>query len=171
MRLRSLKLNNLEDLYIQQLRDLYSTESQIIDALPLMADAATSPELKTAFNQHLEQTRSQMRRLDNIFAKLDVSPEGEKSNAIDGLVSDGNDIIKADGDPAVRDAGLIAAAQRVEHYEIAGYGCARTYASQLGHRDHAEMLQQILEEEAATDKKLTQLAENRINLQAASRTR
>jgi ferritin-like metal-binding protein YciE len=171
MRLRSLKLNTLEDLYIQQLRDLYSTESQIIDALPLMADAATSPELKSAFQQHLEQTRNQMQRLDSIFAKLDVSPRGEKSNAMEGLVSDGNDVIKADGDPAVRDAGLIAAAQRVEHYEIAGYGCARTYANQLGHRDHAEILQEILNEETDTDKRLTQLAERRINLEAASRHR
>jgi ferritin-like metal-binding protein YciE len=171
MRLTNIKLNSFEDLYIHQLKDLYYTEEQIIDALPKMADAAHSPELKNAFRQHLEQTKNQRQRLERIFRRLNLEPEGEKSYAAAGLIDDGSYIVKAEGDPAVRDAGLIAAAQRVEHYEMAGYGCARTYANRLGYTDDAALLQQILDEEGETDKKLTRLAETHINVQAQQHMR
>ncbi|HXK60179.1 MAG TPA: ferritin-like domain-containing protein [Acidobacteriota bacterium] len=166
MRLTSLKLNDFRDLYLQQLKELYYTENQIIDALPKMIDAATSTQLQSAFRQHLEQTRSQRQRLERIFRRLNVEPEEEKSNAAAGLIDDGSDMIKAEGDPAVRDAGLIAVAQRIEHYEIAGYGCARTFAQRLGFHEDASVLQQILDEEGQTDKTLTQLAERHINVEA-----
>jgi ferritin-like metal-binding protein YciE len=171
MRLTSLKLDTLEDLYIEQLRDLYSTESQIIEALPEMEEAANSSELKNAFRQHLEQTRRQRERLETIFQRLQRDPEGETSNAMEGLIEDGQTIISSKGDPAVRDAGLIAAAQRVEHYEIASYGCARTFATRLGYSQDVQILQQTLNEEGETDKKLTRLAEGQVNVQAERHSR
>jgi ferritin-like metal-binding protein YciE len=171
MRLTSLKLNSLEDLYIEQLRDLYSTESQIMEALPQMEEAASSSDLKSAFRQHLDQTRRQRERLETIFHRMNRDPEGESSNAMEGLIEDGETIIDAQGDPGVRDAGLIAQAQRVEHYEIAGYGCARTFASRLGFSQDVQILQQTLNEEGETDKHLTQLAEGKINVRAEGRRR
>ena len=161
-------LNSFEDLYVQQLRDLHSAETQLIEALPMMANAAAHPELKRAFQDHLEVTRQQKGRLDQIFRTLDQDPEGHTCQAMKGLIKEGNDIIKADGDAAVRDAGLIAAAQRVEHYEIAGYGTVRTFAERLGRTRDAELLQQTLDEESDTDELLNRLAMNVVNPDAVT---
>jgi ferritin-like metal-binding protein YciE len=162
-----LKLHSLEDLFADELRDLYSAENMIVKALPKMAKAASSPELQHAFQEHLEQTNHQVERLEQIFEQLDLSSRGKKCKAMEGLLEEGKEILKAEAEPAVLDAALIGAAQRVEHYEIAGYGCARTYARLLGHEEAANLLQQTLDEESATDKKLTHLAETIINLEAA----
>jgi ferritin-like metal-binding protein YciE len=161
-----MKLDSLKKLFIEELRDLYSAENQITRALPKMADAATSPELKKAFQHHLEQTKEQVNRLEQIFQKLDESPKGKTCKAMEGLVAEGEDMIKENAEPAVRDAGLIAAAQRVEHYEIAGYGTVRTYARLLGDDECVRLLQQTLDEEGETDKTLTHLAETSINIEA-----
>jgi ferritin-like metal-binding protein YciE len=163
-----MKLNSLQDLYIEELRDLYSAENQITKALPKMAKAASSPKLKTAFEEHLEQTKGHVERLETIFKKLGKSPTGKTCAAMKGLVEEGSELIdeKDDADPAVLDAGLIAAAQRVEHYEMAGYGSVRTFAQLLGENEAADLLQQTLDEEGETDKKLTSLAENVVNAQA-----
>lgn len=161
-----MKLESLRDLFVEQLQDLYSAENQIIDALPKMADKANSSQLRNAFNEHLEQTRGQVRRLDTIFDQISgVDREGQKCKGMKGLVEEGEEIIKDAKDPDTRDAGMIAAAQRVEHYEIAGYGTARTYAQLLGRNEWASLLQQTLDEEKETDRKLSQLAE-RINIEA-----
>jgi ferritin-like metal-binding protein YciE len=161
-----MKLETLRDLYVEQLQDLYSAETQLVDALPKMAKAATHPQLQRAFNQHLAQTQQQVQRLEQIFQALGSSPKGQTCKGMEGLITEGQEMIKAKGDPAAIDAGLIAAAQRVEHYEIAGYGCVRTYASQLGEQQAVTLLQQTLDEEAQTDQLLTQLAEQVINLEA-----
>ncbi len=163
-----MKLNSLQALYKDHLKDLYSAEQQLIKALPKMAKSASSPQLKNAFQMHLEQTKSHAERIERLFQDLDGSPRGKKCKGMEGLIMEGEEMIKEDADPDVKDAGLIAAAQRVEHYEIAGYGTVRTYAQVLGMQEHARMLQQILDEEGNTDKKLTQLAESGINLEAAS---
>jgi len=152
-------LNNLEDLFVHELHDLYSAEQQITAALPKMANAAGSPELRKAFEEHLSQTRNHLDRLNRIFSMLNVSGEGHKCKGMEGLIKEGEEILQMQGDSTVKDAALIAAAQRVEHYEIAGYGTARTYAEQLNHDDVADMLQDTLDEEGKTDKKLTKLAE------------
>jgi ferritin-like metal-binding protein YciE len=162
-----LTLDNLETLLVLQLRDLYSAEEQLIEALPKMAEAAASPELKRAFNSHLGETRGQKQRLEQAFRALGQEPRGETCEAMQGLISEGDEIIGMDGDPEVKDAALIAAAQRVEHYEIAGYGCARTFAMRRGRAQVAELLQQTLEEEKNADDLLTQIAEHSINAQAA----
>ena len=161
-----MKLNSLEDLYVDQLKDLYSAEKQITKALPRMAKACNAPELRSAFEEHLEQTENQIVRLEEIFEGLGVSPRGKKCKAIEGLLEEGKEVIEADAEPATRDAALIAAAQRVEHYEIASYGCARTYAKLLGEEDAAALLQETLDEEKETDENLTALAEGGINLRA-----
>jgi ferritin-like metal-binding protein YciE len=161
-----MKLDSLQKLYVEELRDLYSAENQILKALPKMAKAASSPELKQAFEEHLEQTKGQVDRLERIFEKLGKSPKGKKCKAMEGLVEEGAELMKEDADPAVLDAGLIAAAQRVEHYEIAGYGTVRTYANMLEDQDAADLLQETLDEEGETDKKLTSLAESLINVEA-----
>ena len=152
-------LDSLHNLFVNQLRDLYNAETQIVDALPKMASAATSPDLREAFEHHLKQTREHVQRLDQVFKGIGTSPQGEKCEAMEGLVKEGEEIIQATGASAVKDAALIAAAQRVEHYEIAGYGAVRTYAHELGYKDAASILQKTLDEEGATDKKLTKLAE------------
>jgi ferritin-like metal-binding protein YciE len=162
-----MKLKSLKDLYVEELRDLYSAENQIIKALPKMTKAASSEELKAAFREHLEQTKGQVQRLEKIFEALGKKATGKTCRAMEGLVMEGEELIEEKPDPVVLDAGLISAAQRVEHYEIAGYGSVRTYAETLGEGDAASLLQQTLDEEAATDKKLTQLAESVINAQAA----
>jgi ferritin-like metal-binding protein YciE len=162
----TMTLNSLQDLFVEELRDLYSAENQILKALPKMAKAASSPELRQAFQEHLEQTKGHVERLQNIFTKLDKSPRGKKCKAMEGLIEEGSELLKEDAEPAVLDAGLIAAAQRVEHYEIAGYGTVVAYAKLLKDADAAELLQETLDEEGDTDKKLTELAENVINLQA-----
>ena len=163
----AMTLDNLENVLNLQLRDLYSAEEQLISALPKMAEAASAPELKKALQTHLAETKRQKDRLDQAFRALGHEPKSESCEAMEGLISEGEEIMDLDGDSDVKDAALIAAAQRVEHYEIAGYGCARTFARRLGHRKVAELLQQSLEEEAAADKKLTQVAEKSINKEAA----
>ena len=163
-----MKLESLNDLYLEQLRDLYSAETQIVDALPKMVEAATSPDLKKGFSDHLRQTEEHVSRLERIFTDLQEKPKGETCEAMKGLIKEGSSMVKANGEPAAIDAGLIAAAQRVEHYEIAGYGTVCTYAEMLGHADHKKLLAMTLDEEKATDQKLTSLAEGKINLRAAS---
>lgn len=163
----SMTLDNLENLLELQLRDLTSAEDQLLAALPKMAEAASSPELKTAFRTHLEQTRKHKSRLEQAFRLLGKEPESETCEAMEGLIAEGQEVIALDGDADVKDAALIAAAQRVEHYEIAGYGCARTFARRLGRTDVANLLQQTLEEEAQADKALTRVAETVVNAEAA----
>ncbi len=155
----SMKLENLDNLLLLQLEDLYSAEDQLIAALPNMEAAATSHELKSAFRTHLEETRHHKQRLERAFRMLAHEPKMETCDAMKGLISEGDEIIGLDGEPDVKDAALIAAAQRVEHYEIAGYGCVRAFARRLGRTDLAELLQETLDEEANADKILTHIAE------------
>ena len=161
-----MELETLKDLYIHELKDLYSAENQLIKALPKMAKAARNRQLAAGFNQHLEQTKRHAKRLEQILKAQDASTRGPKCEGMAGLIAEGDKMAKEDGEDEVRDAGLIAAAQRVEHYEIAGYGCARTYAQLLGDKKGAKALDLTLREEAATDKKLTGLAKSVINLRA-----
>jgi ferritin-like metal-binding protein YciE len=167
MRFTSLKLNSLRDLLLEELRDLYSAENQLVDALPKMAETASSSQLKTAFEQHLEQTRRHVSRLENIFQEIGEKAAGETCEAMKGLIKEGETLIKSEGPAEIRDAGLIGAAQRVEHYEIAGYGTARSLARRLGDERVASVLQETLQEEAEADKKLTTIAENEVNVSAA----
>lgn len=161
-----MKLKTLDALLVDMLKDLYSAESQLVKALPKMAKAAQAEDLKNAFTAHLEETRGQVARLDTIFEQLEVSPRGKKCKAMEGLIEEGKELIEEDAEPSVKDAGLIGAAQKVEHYEIAGYGTARTIAELLGHNDIAKLLQETLDEEGMADKKLTDLAESVINVEA-----
>ena len=160
-----MKLESLQDLYVDELKDLYSAENQLLKAIPKMAKAASAPELRTAFEDHLEETRGQVRRLEQIFKQLDASPKGKKCKAMEGLIEEGKEVMD-EAQPPVLDAALIAAAQRVEHYEMAGYGCVRAFARLLGYDNAAELLQETLDEEGAADKKLTELAETIINVEA-----
>ena len=161
-----MKLETLHDLYVEELKDLYNAENQLLKALPKMAKAASSPELSQAFKDHLEETHGHVQRLEKLFKKLDMSPKGKKCKAMEGLIEEGKEVMEEDCDPSVLDAALIAAAQRVEHYEMAGYGCVRTFARLLGDEAAAELLQETLDEEGAADKKLTELAETVINAKA-----
>jgi len=161
-----MELENLRDLYVHELKDLYSAEKQIIKALPKMVKAAKNRQLSSAFSQHLEQTRRQAKRLEDILASHDESTRGPKCQGMEGVLKEGDEMIGEDAQDEVRDAGLIAAAQRVEHYEMAGYGCARTYAELLGDKKGARLLDTTLREEEATDLKLTKLAKSVINLRA-----
>jgi ferritin-like metal-binding protein YciE len=154
-----MELTSLKELYVEQLQDLYSAETQIVEALPKMAAAAAHESLKQGFETHLEETRGHVERLNRIFADLGGQSGGHECAAMKGLIKEGDEIVKASGNAAVKDAALIASAQRVEHYEIAVYGTVRTFAQHLGLRDHVELLQTTLDEEGATDKKLTLLAE------------
>ena len=163
-----MKLESLKDLYLEQLKDLYSAETQLVDALPKMAERATSPDLKKGFQDHLRQTQEHVSRLEQIFRELGESPKGHTCEGMKGLIKEGEEMIKMKGDDTVIDAGLIAAAQRVEHYEIAGYGTVRTYAETLGHSQHVTLLDKTLQEEEMTDEKLTQLAESHINQEATA---
>ncbi|MGI8978617.1 MAG: ferritin-like domain-containing protein [Pirellulaceae bacterium] len=163
-----MKLGTLQELLTDELKDLYSAENQLLKALPKMAKAASSPELKAAFEEHLEETKGQVDRLVTIFEQLEGSPKGKKCKAMEGLLEEGSEFIEAEGDEAVKDAGLICAAQKVEHYEIASYGCARTFATLLGLDEVANLLQDTLDEEGNADKKLTELAETVINVEAAT---
>jgi ferritin-like metal-binding protein YciE len=156
----------LRDLYINELRDLYSTETQLVEALPKMAEAAHAPELKAAFSAHLEETKEHVRRLERIFAGIPAEAGGETCEAMEGLIEEGEEYAEAGGDPNVCDAGLIGAAQRVEHYEMAGYGTVRNLARSLGEEKAAQILQETLDEEGAADHKLTEIA-NEINSQAS----
>jgi ferritin-like metal-binding protein YciE len=159
------KISTLEDAYIEQLRDLYNAENQLVKALPKMAKAAHSEELKNGFLEHLEQTKGHVSRLEQIFEELDEKPSGKKCQAMAGLVEEGAETIDEDAAPAVKDSLLIAAAQRVEHYEIAGYGTVKTFAELLGHDDAAKLLEETLQEEVDTDNKLTEAAQT-INAEA-----
>lgn len=165
-----MKLKTLQDLYIDQLKDLFNAENQLLKALPKMAKAASAPALSKAFTDHLAETKVQIERLETIFTELEVSPKGKTCKAMAGLLEEGAEAISEDADPCVRDAALIAAAQRVEHYEMAGYGCVRTFARLLGHDEAADVLQTTLDEEGSADKKLTELAESVINVEAVSPT-
>jgi ferritin-like metal-binding protein YciE len=167
MRFTALKLDSLRDLLMEELRDLYSAETQLLDALPKMVQAASSNELKSAFTHHLEETREHVSRLERIFQQIGEKPSGETCEAMKGLIKEGETLVKAEGEPSVRDAGLIGAAQRVEHYEIAGYGTARSLAGRLGESQIAETLQQTLNDEAEADKKLTAIAEGQVNVVAS----
>ena len=158
--------NSFEDLLAEQVKGLYDAEQRLVDALPKMAGAATSTKLKDAFLEHLDQTKEHVRRLEQVFPIIGVPAERQTCAAMKGLISEGGDVIQAKGNAAVRDAALIAAAQRVEHYEMAAYGSARTFAQQLGLADAAALLQATLDEEGAADRKLTDLAMHGINTEA-----
>jgi ferritin-like metal-binding protein YciE len=157
-----MELTSLKDLYVEQLQDLYSAETQLLEALPKMAAAAAHDSLKQGFQTHLEETRGHIERLNRIFSDLGVKSGGHECAAMKGLVKEGDEVVKASGGGAVKDAALIASAQRAEHYEIAVYGTVRTFAQHLELRDHVELLQATLDEEGATDKKLTFLAEGSV---------
>jgi len=161
-----MELNTLKDLYIHELKDLYSAEKQIIKALPKMVKAAAHPDLAAGFKQHLEETKEHAARLEKILGSHDQTTRGPKCKGMEGVLAEGEEMIEEEADDEVRDAGLIAAAQRVEHYEMAGYGTARTYAELLGDKPGKKLLQQTLDEEAATDEKLTALATSAINVAA-----
>ena len=171
MGLFSPTFETLGDLYLNELRDLYSAEKQLLEALPKMAEAASSSQLEKAFAEHLDQTRGHVSRLGQIFDALGEEPSGETCKAMEGLIKEGEDYVKAGGDRDVRDAGLIGAAQRVEHYEIAGYGTARALALRLGESEAADKLQATLEEESEADLKLTEIAEREVNPEAAASPR
>jgi len=161
-----MELETLKDLYIHELKDLYSAEKQIIKALPKMVKAASNEQLKAGFEQHLEETKEHAARLEKLLTQHEQTTRGPKCKGMEGLLKEGEEMIEEEADEEVRDAGLISAAQRVEHYEMAGYGCARTYAETLGDKDGAKVLQETLNEEGATDKKLTKLAKSSINIAA-----
>lgn len=158
-----MELSTLQDLCIHELKDLYSAEKQLVRALPKMAKAATNPELAAGFQAHLEQTKEQATRLEQLLKKHGQTTRGPKCKGMEGVVAEGAEMIEEEADDEVRDAGLISAGQRVEHYEMAGYGSARTYAELLGDNEGAKLLQQTLTEEIETDKKLTALAKSVIN--------
>jgi ferritin-like metal-binding protein YciE len=159
-------LESLQDLYLEQLRDLHSAEEQIIEALPKMIEKTSHPELRRAFETHLRQTEEQLRRLEQIGEQPGQDLSGHTCKGMEGLLEEGEELMKERADSDVLDAALISAAQRVEHYEMAGYGCARTYARLLGLEDDAQVLQQTLNEEGETDHLLTELAERVINIEA-----
>lgn len=161
-----MELETLEDLYVSELKDLYSAEQQILKALPKMIKAASHRELKKAFTMHERQTRQHVKRLERICKELGEKPTGKKCVGMEGVIREGAELIAEKPDPEVLDAGLITAAQHVEHYEMAGYGTVRTWARLLGYEEHADLLQQTLDEEEDTDELLTELAETSINLEA-----
>lgn len=160
-----MKMDSLKKLFIEELKDLKDAENQLTKALPKMAKAASSSELQQAFEMHLEQTKMQLDRVEQLLVEISGSNRGKKCKAMEGLIEEGQELIEEEGEAEVKDAGLIAAAQKVEHYEIASYGTARTYANLLGYKDAARVLQEILNEEGEADKKLTQVAE-KINVEA-----
>jgi ferritin-like metal-binding protein YciE len=158
--------NQLKELYIEELKDIYSAENQLVKALPKMAKASNSDELRAGFEEHLEQTKGHVKRLEQIFSALGEKPTGKKCKGMEGLIEEGSEMMDEDLEDEALDAGLISAAQRVEHYEIAAYGTVHTYANILGEDEAASLLEETLEEEKETDQKLTELAEQ-INVQAA----
>jgi ferritin-like metal-binding protein YciE len=163
-----MSLDSLEKLFFEELKDIYNAEKQLTRALPRMAKAAESEELSQAFTNHLKETEGQIQRLERVFKEVGQAVRGKKCKGMEGLIEEGKEMMEEDGEPEVKDAALIASAQKVEHYEIAAYGCLRAYAELLGYNEAAQLLQQNLEEEEATDKKLNQLAEGGINEQAAT---
>jgi ferritin-like metal-binding protein YciE len=160
------KLNTLEDLYVDLLKDLYSAEKQLVRALPKMAKNAQSPDLQRAFQEHLKQTERQAERIERIFTEMGGSPRGKKCVGMEGLIEEGNELLQEKAEPEVLDAGLIAAAQKVEHYEISGYGTARAWAERLGYDKAARLLQETLDEESMANEKLNQIAESHVNMEA-----
>jgi ferritin-like metal-binding protein YciE len=160
--------DSLDDLFLHQLQDLYDAEKRLTKALPKMADAAHDPQLKAAFTSHLKETETQVKRLEEAFSKLGVEPERETCPAMKGLIEEGEEMINAKGNDDVRDAALIASAQRIEHYEMAGYGCARNFAQRLGHDNIAQLLQETLNEEGDADHKLSRIADSSVNAQATT---
>jgi ferritin-like metal-binding protein YciE len=162
------KLQSLEDVLMAELSDLMSAEKQLVKALPKVAEAASSKELREAIEHHLDETRGHVQRLEQVFESLGADVESEHCEAMEGLIGEGEEIVEADGDDAAKDAALIGAAQRVEHYEIAAYGTARTLAEQLGKDDAAALLQETLDEESATDQTLPKIAVSRVNERAAT---
>ncbi len=163
-----MEIDSLQKLYIEELKDLYSAEKQLVQALPRMAKKASNPQLRAAFEEHLEVTKKLVERLDQIFERLGRSPRGKKCKGMEGLIEEGKEMMQEDMDPEVLDAALISAAQKVEHYEIAGYGTVRAYARLLGEEGDARLLQKTLDEEGEADKKLTQLAESSVNVEAVA---
>jgi ferritin-like metal-binding protein YciE len=166
----SLTFESFDDLLLEQLQDLYDAEQRLVKALPKMAAAAHNSALKSAFQDHLRETEGQVARLEQVFQLLGKTAKAKTCEAMKGLIAEGSEVISATGDADVKDAALIAAAQRVEHYEIAGYGTVRTFAERLGRQDVARILQQTLDEEGAADKKLTALAEQSINPKAVKKS-
>jgi ferritin-like metal-binding protein YciE len=160
------KLTSLQELLVEEMKDLYDAEHQLTKALPKMAKAATNPQLQKAFTSHLSETEGHIQRLEQAFSEMGEKASRKTCKAMKGLVEEGSEVIEEDADPSVKDAALITAAQKVEHYEIAGYGSLRTFAQELGLNDVATLLQQNLDEEGAADKKLTQIAEDRVNERA-----
>ena len=158
-----MSLDSLDNLFLEELKDIYHAEKQLTRALPRMAKAAESPDLQQAFTTHLKETEGQIQRLEKIFKALGQPARGKRCKGMEGLVEEGKEKMEEDGEPPVLDAALIASAQKIEHYEIAAYGCLRTYSELLGMDEVGQLLQQTLEEEEATDKKLTQLGESGIN--------
>jgi ferritin-like metal-binding protein YciE len=165
-----MKMDTLQKLYTNELRDLYNAENQLLKALPKMAKAASSQELKDAFGKHLEQTKTHVERLEQVFEELDEKPKGKTCHGMKGLIEEGSEILKEDGDDSVLDAGIIVAAQKVEHYEIAAYGSVRTFAHLLGKDKSAEVLQTTLDEESETNEILNKLAESVVNPEALMET-
>ena len=165
-----MKLDTLEQLYLSELRDVYSAENQLLEALPKMARGATSPELKDAFEKHLEQTKGHVKRLEELFEQLGASPKGKTCHGMKGLIKEGSEILEEDGEDSVLDAGIIVAAQKVEHYEIASYGSVRTFANLLGKDEEAKLLQATLDEESETNEILNRLAETIVNPEAVTET-
>jgi ferritin-like metal-binding protein YciE len=162
-----MKFNSLQEVLTDCIRDLYNAENQLVKALPKMAKAANSDELRTAFEEHLKQTEEHVTRLERVAEDLGIKPKGKTCQAMKGLIEEGQEIISNSGDPVAKDAALIGAAQKVEHYEIAAYGTARTFARVLGEESAADLLQQTLDEEGEADKKLTTIAESGLNQEAA----
>jgi ferritin-like metal-binding protein YciE len=162
-----MELQTLKDLYIHELKDLFSAEQQLVRALPKMAKAASNKELAAGFQEHLEQTKGHAQRLEQILSSHQQTTRGPKCKGMEGIVAEGAEMIEEEADNEVKDAGLIAAAQRVEHYEMAGYGTTRTYAELLGDKEGAKLLGLTLEEERQTDQKLSKLAKSALNVAAA----
>ncbi len=165
MALFTMKLENLEQLFLQELRDLYDMENQIVDALPKMVEASHNDQLKSALKQHLEVTKGQVRRLEQVFNIMGEDASGETCKGMKGIIKEGDDMATQGGDDATIDAGIISAAQRVEHYEIAGYGTVRTYAELLGQQQISKLMQKTLDEEKEADEKLTEIARS-VNVEA-----
>jgi ferritin-like metal-binding protein YciE len=163
-----MKLESLQDALLHELKDIYSAEKQLTKALPKMAKAASNPDLAAGFEKHLEETEEHVNRLEGIFKELEASSRGEKCKGMEGLIEEGSKLLEEEGEPAVLDALLISAAQRVEHYEIAAYGTAIAFAEQLGLKNVSKTLKQTLSEEEATDKKLSALAESKVNVEASN---
>jgi len=163
-----MKLDTLDNLFVKELKDLLSAEKQLVKALPKMAKGSSSEALRAAFEEHLEQTKGQIERLEKVFGLIDKAPRAEHCKAMEGLIAEGSELLEEDGEPAVKDAALIGAAQKVEHYEISGYGTARALAELLGLDEAVDLLQETLDEEKETDENLTKLALNEVNVEAHS---